>query len=191
MQNQNYLAHYGILGMKWGIRRSAEVAAAKSAHAKRMGKAIDDSDARTVKNFGGKSHLKIGSPEYKKMRKAEDDNIQTTQKALDADKILYKKELSEARVAAANRLYSLNSKGTNRRVAEMSMGEAFSQSYLMSSYGALAYNKAKAAGISTGKAAVHGFLTGMGNQMFAYLPSAYEGHLNRISRKDPSSTKPK
>lgn len=183
MQNQNYLAHYGVLGMRWGIRRSAEVTAAKAAHAKRIGKALDDSDARTVKNFGGKLHLKIGSLEYKKMRKAEDDNNRTTQKALDEEKVLYKKELTQAKIDAANRLYSLNSKGTNRRVATMSMGKAFAESYLMGSYGALKYNEAKASGLSTGMSAVHGILLGMGNQVFGYLPSLYEGHLNKISRK--------
>lgn len=184
MADSNYLAHYGVLGMRWGIRRSREVAAVNSAHASREGKIDNASDKRSEKSFGGKSRLKIGSPEYKKMRESEAKNAEKTKSDFAKENTRYKSELAKARAAAANRLYPLNGKATNDRVAGSSMGKIIAQTYLMSSYGALKYNAARSnPAVSRGQAAVNGILHAVGNVTLSGWPEFLEGHANRMNRQ--------
>jgi hypothetical protein len=128
-----YLQHYGVLGMKWGIRRARRKDAARK--------------------------YKKGTSEYKKA---------VNDKSRD--------------VAIANKLYSKQSKGANKRVAKMSTSDAIVESMLLGSYGALKFNEAKARGAGTGRAAVESILYGMGNSMTYGLNSTIKYLDNRAAR---------
>ncbi|MBQ5798095.1 MAG: hypothetical protein IIW15_08735, partial [Firmicutes bacterium] len=83
-----------------------------------------------------------------------------------------------------NKLYSKNSKATNKRIANMDTGEALIQSYLMGSYGALKYNQLKSSGVGTGLSAVNGMLSEFGNRLLLGIPGTVEYLSNRSARKN-------
>lgn len=146
------LAHYGVLGMKWGVHRSKEVRAAKRAR-KQRGRELDtilsEKIDRAIRSSGGITDEKFDriNKSYSKLR-LKNERIN-------------RKELLEAKDAAANRLYSKNSKETNSRINQMSVGKAYLQTWLMGGYGSIKYNQARADGKSRGealaKASLHQF----------------------------------
>lgn len=65
MEN-NYLQHYGVLGMKWGIRRSkTQLDRAAGRRAKRQ--SIWSDDARTVSDLKAKGRNQMSNAELKKV----------------------------------------------------------------------------------------------------------------------------
>lgn len=142
------LRHYGVLGMKWGIRRARRKGAAQ-AYKDRLAKAKTHKEKRAAKE------------EYERAKNDKSHDV-----------------------AIANRLYSKQSKAVNRRVANMDMGKALVQSYLMGSYGALKYNEARANRYaSRGQAAVEGLMFNIGNTMVYGGLSAAKYLDNRFARK--------
>lgn len=96
---------------------------------------------------------------------------------------LYKSGLGKAKEKAANRLYSRQSKELNKKVVNQSVGKALLKTMLMSSYGALKYDKARTDGKATkGKAAVTGFLKGMGNVSIGNAVGKMEYGSNFVER---------
>lgn len=91
----DHLQHYGVKGMKWGVRRKQLKSDLKDAK-KRYNQSLLDSesraDTRTEKNFGGKSFLRPGSQAYKEMRSKEAQNDAQLSKEKRAAKDLFKKE---------------------------------------------------------------------------------------------------
>lgn len=179
--NDDYLMHYGVLGMKWGIRR-ARRKDAKANYKKATDKAFDKYE---------KSINKIESGYKRGQNLSKKD--QAREAKIEAD---YKKDIAKAKsdykqaktsrkndVAIANRLYSKQSKATNKRVAEMSTGKALAESYLLGSYGALKYNDARGKGAGRGSAAVRGILMETGNRLLADIPATAEYLDNRFARK--------
>lgn len=130
------LRHYGVLGMRWGIRRSKEV-----------------------------------------------KGVKTNKRKYKGNKEAYQKDMKKARIDAANRLYSKNSKKTNAEIASWTRGESAARVMLLGSYGSLKYTQAKNRGTDTGKAAVEAILYNWGNNMSGSLLSGLEYLDNRAARK--------
>lgn len=180
--NNQELYHYGVLGMKWGVRR-ARRKDAKRAYKARLNKATN------------KYHEEIASIEkpYKRgqmLSKADQDREAYVDgeyaSAVVKARKQYKKDMRDKSndAAIANRLYSKQSKDVNDRVANMSAGKALTQSFLMGSYGALKYNEARTnKSASRGKAAVEGILWNWGNNSVGGLLSAGKYLDNRFARK--------
>lgn len=138
MEDQNSLKHYGVLGMKWGIRRSKEVQGILG----------------NRKKYGSRKQ--------------------------------YKQDLNKARVKAANRLYSRNSKEANRRIATRSMGKTLVRSFLLGSYGSMKLDQSRAKGVSRGKAVVTSILKNWGNNISYGTVGMHEYYRNRGIRKSPT-----
>ncbi len=85
--------------------------------------------------------------------------------------IRYKKDLADAREKAANRLFKDGDEARNKRIANMSLGKAITQTFLMGSYGAKKYNQYRAAGESKGKSAVKGLGWNVANTLGYQLPT--------------------
>lgn len=130
------LRHYGVLGMRWGIRRSKEV-----------------------------KGVKANKRKYKGNKEA------------------YQKDMKKARIDAANRLYSKNSKKTNAEIASWTRGESAARVMLLGSYGTMKYTQAKNRGTDTGKAVVEALLYNWGNNMTGSVLSGLEYLDNRAARK--------
>ena len=175
------LCHYGVLGMKWGIRR-ARRKEAKKQYRRATDRAFSEyekSIAEIEKPY--KRGQKFSDKDYSR-EVAADNKFRAANAKAKADYKRAKKDRSRD-VEIANRLYSKQNKKANKVVAEMSTGMAFVESSLLGSYGALKYNEARAKGVSTGKAAVIGVLHFHGNLYTGGLLSATQYIDNRAARK--------
>ena len=83
----------------------------------------------------------------------------------------YKKDLAAAREKAANRLFKDGDEARNKRIANLSLGKALTQTFLMGSYGAKKYNQYRAAGETKGKSAVKGLGWNIANNLGYQLPT--------------------
>lgn len=99
------------------------------------------------------------------------------------NKTAYKNELAAAREKTLNRLYSKNSKELDEKIANESMGKTLAKSYLMGSYGAAKYNKARAQGDGRLVSGAKALVKGTANQMTFNIPENYEQYKNWRSRK--------
>lgn len=151
------LKHYGVLGMRWGIRHDRRVQAAKAKY---------KTNRKAIK--GDKSLSK-----------------DQKQRKIAASREQWMKE----RESAANRLYSLNSKEANRRVARMSSRKALGQATLMGSYGALKYNESRGRGQGRALSYVRGHNAGYMNSALAGVPAANEYLRNRAARPNKKKKK--
>jgi hypothetical protein len=176
------LYHYGVLGMKWGVRR-ARRKAAESAYRKTGDKAFAKYEKDIADIEKGYKRGQTLSKDDQKREAAVEKQYKDTMNAA-------KKELKRAQkdksndVKIANKLYSKQSKEANARVVNDSMGKTLVKTALMGSYGALKYNEARAnKHNSRGKAAVKGVLYNMGNQATSGTMSAVKYLDNRFARK--------
>lgn len=121
---ESYLQHYGVLGMRWGVRHDKQYKAEK----------------RSIKKD---PNLKGGK-----------------------NKAARKEAINNAKVKAANRLYSHNSESTNRKIQTRSTARTLGMTALYSSYGAMHYDRARQGdGYGRGKSAVRGLLAGYANNI--------------------------
>ena len=119
------LQHFGVLGMRWGVRHDRRVKAAKAMY-KTNRKAINKDKSLSK----GQKQKKIAASREQWMKEREN---------------------------AANRLYSLNSKGLNRKIARDSSAKTLAKVSLMGSKGAALYNSRRGKGhsrLSSGLAGV-------------------------------------
>ena len=123
MDDSKYLAHYGVIGMKWGQRkkRGLQRKIDKSTNAGR--KSIERLQA-----VGDRLHIDTSSSVQKKLDKT-DKEVSGYEKQINK---INKKER--------------NFGGAANRVKSMTTGEAVVQSALLGSYGALKYNQNRAEG---------------------------------------------
>lgn len=161
INEEEYLAHYGVLGMRWGrrkaVRETASVASAK-AKAKAANKQYSkDYNKASALGFdtivGTKGSKKRWDAAYKSAREAGN-----------ADKA-YRKAKTDAMYKELNKKYPGNSKALNKRLAKTSTGKAVAQTFLLGSYGALKYNEARVNGTSKGKAIGKAILKNWGNNL--------------------------
>lgn len=165
MESNNELKHYGVLGMKWGIHR-ARRKDAKTAYKRRTNRAFAEYEREIndiEKRYKG---MKTLSKEDQAREAAAEKKYADAVSRAKAD---YKKakhdKSNDAQIA--NRLYSKQSKGTNKAVANLSTGKAIAQAIALGSYGALKYNEVKSKGASKGRAVVVGMLHESANRLSA------------------------
>lgn len=170
--NSNYLAHYGVLGMKWGQHRLAR----NNPTVKALRKQKKADNKNYIKKTNEMTRLRFNK---KKQKKADDEAYKAFNKSVASDK-KYKKAYKKAYKEAGSDLHKKlgYDKKTSDRVANMSKGKAILQSSVMSSYGALKYNEAKAHGVSTGKALTKGIMSSWGDNLT----------MGRLSSKDGMDT---
>nr|DAJ32641.1 MAG TPA: hypothetical protein [Caudoviricetes sp.] len=195
MSNQE-LKHYGVLGMKWGISRSKEVRGVKKAYKERERKIDDnfhkyvegalatDKQLRTdrkqaikdAKRNGGREAVKGVKSEYEKKLQALSDSFDKKMdkfgRDYDASKKTFKNERAVARNKAADRLFRDGDTARNHRIANMNLGKALLQTFLMGSYGAKKYNQYRAKDQGRLKSGVKGWLWGAGNGIGYQIPTS-------------------
>ena len=130
------LVHYGVLGMRWGVRHDKEY----------------KSDKAKIKN-AYRQELERAKQSYK--RSGNESALETAEGRAEAKR---RKAINDAKVKTANRLYSTNSEETNRRIQTASTGKTLAKSALLGSYGALHYTRARGEGKGRGRSAVRGVL---------------------------------
>ncbi len=179
--SEDELCHYGVVGMKWGIRRRRRQDA-KAAYRKRTDRAFSAYEREIAKI---EKSYKIGQNLSKKDQAREAAAEKRYADEVAKAKADYKKAKNDKSkdVAIANKLYSKQNKQANEAVANMSTGKALAQSFLLGSYGALKYNEAKGRGASTGKAVVNGMLYQMGDSATGGVVSSVQYLDNRFARK--------
>lgn len=175
--SNDYLQHYGVLGMKWGISRSKEVRGAKREHKKRMkefhadvgrfGQSLTDGynshraqrrlAIKEAKRSGDKAQVQRVKEHFKnEYRKLDQRNKEEGNRLLEKEKGLKasrKQLIKEAKENAANRLYRDGSSARNKRIANASIGKSLVQTFLMGSYGAKKYNQYRSEGLSRSESA--------------------------------------
>lgn len=149
------LQHFGVLGMRWGVRHDRRVKAAKAMY-KTNRKAINKDKSR----FKGQKQRKIAAS---------------------------REEWMKERESAANRLYSLNSKGLNQKIARDSSAKTLAKVALMGSKGAALYNSRRGKGrsrLASGAAGmVKGAVDSSGLGLVTDVASNYYYLKNRRARK--------
>lgn len=174
------LKHYGVIGMKWGIRRAARKAT-KAARKER----------RAASREADKAINKSNNTWFGKEKKAaaEKNMYNAIDRYQKADK-KYKAAYKKAKEQAAKDMYEKKGydKATVERVSKMSAGKAIGQSFLMGSYGALKYNEAKGRGASTGRAAVKAVLASNLDFSTGRLASTIDGFDTRRTNKKKMKT---
>lgn len=158
-KNDQYLAHYGVLGMRWGVKRAAKKSGAYSKTNQQTKQKIKE-----IKKTKG-----VSRAEKKQMIKKAKENL--------------KKQRKEIDIKVANKQYSKNSAEANKRIMSLSSGEALAQTWLLTGYGAVNYNRTKAAGYSSGVAITSGVLSAIGNTFLGGYPSIAAYMNNREARK--------
>lgn len=138
--SEDTLEHFGVLGMRWGVRHDRAVRAAKAKF--KTNKREINRDKSLSKEE--KKHKIAGSRE----------------------------EWMQEREKAANRLYSLNSKGLNRKIARDSSAKTLAKVALMGSNGTVTYNSMRAKGNSRAMSGFGGLATNAVSNA-PYLGAAY------------------
>lgn len=161
------LRHYGVLGMKWGVRRyQNEDGSLTAAGRERYG--VD----KNVGNFllGGSSvgqrilatstkGYKQDKKAIKELRKKKEQEIRESgadrkskKESLKELKGDYKKTLGEARTAAAQARFYWQSADMNKKIQAEGWGKALAKNLLLGGVGSRKYNELSSAGVSKGYA---------------------------------------
>lgn len=187
--HDDYLKHYGVLGMKWGISRSKEVRGAKKEHKKQMKKLYADAGKfnkdlndrynshmtqrrlaiKEAKRSGDKAQVQRVKDhfknEYYKLHQHFTNEARNLLKREADLKVSRKQNIKDAKEKAANRLFRDGDSARNKRIANSSLGKAVLQSMLIGSYGAKKYNQYRSEGRGRVSSAVKGALWNGANQL--------------------------
>lgn len=171
---QNELYHYGVLGMRWGVRHDKQYRSEKKAlkneyknrEDKRLSRLTRDMNKIESKYIPSSLKQQILGPklsdsDVKKIGELADKYNKGYKKS----KASYNKKLNELKVKTANRLYPTTSKEANRRIQTMSTGKTLIQRTLMGSYGAMKYNQLRAENVSVGKSFYNAFMSDVASYM--------------------------
>lgn len=171
--NELYLAHHGVLGQKWGVRRFQNANGSLTAEGKKrygadsirgnVGRSLFGQHVSVLTNRGYRKDVKEIKSDRKdianKIKKSATDSAdkKAQLKNLKND---YKKTKIESRVTAAKVLYPWQSDSTNERIQSQSLGKAAVKYALAGRAGSLTYDRIKNRTNSTGKAIVAALLAG-------------------------------
>lgn len=170
------LYHYGVMGMKWGVRKAARQDT-RSLRKKRKEASRELSRATDRYN-----HTWFG----KNRRQAVKDRLSEAQSKYEKIDAEYKNAYAKAKQRASEKIHKTAGydKKTAARVTKMSTGKALAQSFLMGSYGALKYNEAKSRGANTGAAVAKGILYNSLNNMSLGRLAAEDGIRQELKKLD-------
>ena len=140
--NDNYLAHYGVIGMKWGVHR-AKKNKEKAAQYKRY---ADDYDPKGYS-------VKLSDKERAKAQRKKDAALAKSKKYAARAKAIEQKHIDRT------------STKTYNRVKNTSTAKLVGESMVFGTYGALKYNQALAQGRSRGESILDGILYSAGDYL--------------------------
>ena len=189
------LKHYGVLGMKWGISRSKEVRGVKKAYKKgvkdawgKYQKDYKDLETATTRANGqydayirglhsAGAHANAFQIQMEKDKYNQKQFQKSVKLATDYSSKYksmtksYDKNLIDAKIKAANRLFKDGDKGRNERIAKAKAGKTFAQWFLMGSYGAKKYNEFRSQGKGRLESGVRGLGWNFANNVAGQLPT--------------------
>ncbi|MGN1217762.1 MAG: hypothetical protein ACI4TD_07310 [Phocaeicola sp.] len=180
VDSDDELMHYGVLGMKWGVRRyrNSNGSLTKEGIEKyrpnraigNVGRALSNTSVgqRVIgvgTNKGYRQDKKEIKGKYKERKESykqisDKESRKAQMKSLKND---YRKTLGEARENASSVLYPWQKATTNKKIQTSHLGKEFTKSMLMGGYGTLNYNRLSANDINKGTSAVAGVLSSVGD----------------------------
>lgn len=153
MEDQDYLVHYGVLGMKWGMHRAAKSGTSYK-YTSHKTKSLEKKDTKAHQKYDkklkrGSLHTIAGfasaSAGLKRSAKYHINAADKKEAKWKEKKNKYSDKLNASRKSDANR---------QKYAKNTSTGKAIAQQVLAGPIGAGAYQKMRANGVSRGKAIV-------------------------------------
>ncbi len=131
---------------------------------------------KDAKRNGGREAVKAVKSDYeKRIQSLSDDfdkRLDKFGRDFDASKKSFKNDRAVARNQAADRLFRDGDAARNHRIANMHLGKALVQSFLMGSYGAKKYNQYRSKDQGRLKSGVKGWLWGGANAIGYQIPTS-------------------